>query len=69
MSSVTNLNAIFKPYKGSHIKNKELKSNSMIENPGGAGADISFGNNINDKINLNNQSVAVASMDMSKILP
>ena len=69
MSSVTNLNSIFKPYKGSHIKTKENKSNSMVENPGDAGADISFGNNINDKINPNNKSVAVASIDMSKILP
>ena len=39
----------------------------MIENH--QGADISFGNNKSDKINLNNQSVAVASVDMSKILP
>ena len=69
MSSVNNLNTIFKPYKGSHVKKKEIISNSMVENPGDAGADISFGNNINDKINPNNKSVAVASIDMSKILP
>ena len=39
----------------------------MIEN--GAGADISFGTNMSEKANPNNKSVAIASMDMSKILP
>ena len=59
--------AIFKPYKGSHQKAKDSKSNSMIDND--AGADISFGNNMSDKINPNNKSVAIVPMDMSKILP
>ena len=39
----------------------------MIDNHGGA--DISFGNNKSEKININTQSVAVASVDMSRILP
>jgi hypothetical protein len=64
-----NPNAVLKPYKGSHMKGKEKQSNSMVETPGDAGAGISLGKNIIGKMNPNNQSVALASVDMSKILP
>jgi hypothetical protein len=51
------------------MKEKESKSNSMVETPASAGTDISFGNSSSDKTKPNNQSVAYLSMDMSKILP
>lgn len=44
----------------------------MLETPGDTGADTALGKHLkhmSSKINLNNKSVALTSVDMSKILP
>lgn len=51
------------------MKAKESKSNSMIEKLGNADVDTSLGNTVSDKTNPNNKSVAITSVDMSRILP
>ena len=66
---VNNTNALLKPYKGGYQKNKDSKSSSMIESPGATNVDISLANSLRDKTSANNKSVAITSVDMSKILP
>jgi len=42
----------------------------MVENPRGAGAGISLASRLSDRVNnVNNKSVAIISLDMSKVLP